>query len=381
MVETLARSGPTETPHLVAGDDSNVFTLQLFGDWVVAEAAALEALRISPVRAGIREVSIRAGGLRSLDSAGALVLAEFQRNLETGGSRVTFVDLAEAHNMLLDLVRQKYVSPAAETPPPSLAVAIRATMDMLGDRSVGFLTFVGRVFLVSMRQLARPRTIRWGLVVRNLQTAGVDALPIVGLLSFLIGIVIAYQGAVQLHKYGADIFIVDLVGLSILRELAPLMTAILVAGRTGSAFTAQIGTMKVTEEVDALQVLAMNPIEVLVIPKVFALLIALPLLTAFAGFVAILGGILMTASMTPIGPTLFLEQFPRVVLPQSYLVGIGKAPVFAVVIATVGCYQGFRTTGSAESVGTQTTVSVVQSIFLLIVLDALFSIIFSMVGI
>jgi phospholipid/cholesterol/gamma-HCH transport system permease protein len=218
-------------------------------------------------------------------------------------------------------------------------------------------------------------------VVRNIQTGGAEALPIVGALTFLIGIVVAYQGAVQLHRYGADIFIVDLIGLSMVRELAPLITAILVAGRTGSAYTAQIATMKVTEEVDALRVLALSPIEVLVLPKVFALVIALPLLTAFADVVGILGGMLMTASMMPIGPRFFLEQFPRVVLPESYLVGIGKAPVFAVVIATVGCYQGFKASGSAESVGAQTTISVVQSIFLIIMLDALFSVIFSELGI
>ena len=289
--------------------------------------------------------------------------------------------IPERQAPLLELVTTRERKPRHAKRPPAATRLYGHALVILRDRALGFLSFFGEVFIAACRQLMHPHRIRWGFVVRNIQTAGAEALPIVGMLMFLIGVVVAYQGAVQLSRYGADIFIVDLVGLSMVRELAPLFTAILVAGRTGSAYTAQIGTMRVTEEVDALRVLALSPIEVLVLPKVFALAIALPLLTAFADVVGIIGGMFMTATMMPIGPKFFLEQFPRVVLPESYLVGIGKAPVFAVVIATVGCYQGFHASGSAESVGAQTTISVVQSIFLIIVLDALFSVIFSELGI
>jgi phospholipid/cholesterol/gamma-HCH transport system permease protein len=323
---------------------------------------------------------VDAAQLQALDTAGALVIVRLAHRWTAAGRPVEIFGLSPARTALLDLV-----DAPRRTRPPALRVTPVRRITRLGEalrtRVYGFLSFVGEVFLVAMRQLLRPRTIRWGSTLRNIQTAGADALPILGLLTFLIGVVIAYQGADQLHRYGADIFIVDLVGLSMLRELAPLMTAIIVAGRTGSAYAAQIGTMRVTEEVDAIDVLAMNPIEVLVTPKVFALIVALPLLTVYADVVGIAGAILMTKAVTTIGPEFFLEQFPRVIPPESYLVGLGKAPVFAIVIATVGCYQGFRAAGSAESVGAQTTVSVVQSVFLIIVLDALFSIVFSMVGI
>jgi phospholipid/cholesterol/gamma-HCH transport system permease protein len=322
-----------------------------------------------------------ASGVSALDTAGAIVLRQLESLLRRAGRPVESARLPEHQAPLLELVTSRERKPRRAARPPAATRLYGHVLEIWRDRALGFLSFFGQVFVDACRQLANPNRIRWPFVVRNIQTGGAEAMPIVGLLMFLIGIVVAYQGAVQLHRYGADIFIVDLVGLSMVRELAPLFTAILVAGRTGSAYTAQIATMKVTEEVDALRVLALSPIEVLVLPKVFALVIALPLLTAFADVVGILGGMLMTATMMPIGPRFFLEQFPRVVLPESYLVGIGKAPVFAVVIATVGCYQGFKASGSAESVGAQTTISVVQSIFLIIVLDALFSIVFSELGI
>lgn len=369
------------TPRLESAPSEGPGTLRLVGRWTVRESAALEVLLSRAEVPASRAIRIDAASLEAFDTAGALVLARLRDRFVREGRSVEVVGLAPNRSPLLKI---------ASTPIPVAAAPARGAGPLenltrlsaeWSEQAFGFLSFVGEVFLASLQQLIRPRRIRWAFVISNIQTSGVGAIPIIGLLSFLIGIVIAYQGAVQLHRYGADVFIVDLVGLSMVRELAPLMTAIIVAGRTGSSFTAQIGTMRVTEEVDALKVLGMNPIDVLVLPKLFALVVVLPLLTAFAAAVGVLGGAIMTASMTPIGPSFFLSQFPRVVLPISYFVGVGKAPIFAAVIATVGCYQGFRASGSAESVGAQTTVSVVQSIFLIIVLDALFSIVFSVVGI
>ena len=369
-------------PSLAIESNADRAVLRLAGRWTVAESAALEAQAAAPLRALRGPVAIDASGVAALDTAGALVLAQLGARLRAAGHAVTVEGLDPSREPLLRLVEEHPPGPALpRVRGRGFSGGVDAVLEMLQEGPYGFLSFHGEVFLASLRQFAHPRRIRWALVVRNIQTAGANALPISGLLSFLIGVVIAYQAAEQLHRYGADIFIVDLVGLSILRELAPLITAIIVAGRTGSAYTAQIGTMRVTEEVDALNVLGLNPVEVLVLPKVFALVIVLPLLTAYADAVGVLGGMLMSASMTTIGPKFFLEQFPRVILPESYLVGLGKAPVFAIVIATVGCYQGFQASGSAESVGARTTRSVVQSIFLIIVLDAVFSVVFSMVGI
>jgi phospholipid/cholesterol/gamma-HCH transport system permease protein len=241
----------------------------------------------------------------------------------------------------------------------------------------GMLSFIGESTLILLRSLVQPRSIRWRPILHNIQTAGFEALPIVGLLTFLMGVVIAYQGADQLQRFGANIFIADLVGLSMVRELSPLLTAIIVAGRSGSAYAAQIGTMKITEEIDALRTIGVGPTELLVLPKMLALIIALPLLTLYADVTGVLGGMLMARSKLDVSFVVFLDRLGEAVSLSSFLTGIGKAPVFAAIIALVGCYQGFQVSGSADSVGRQTTVSVVQSIFLVILADALFSVAFN----
>lgn len=248
------------------------------------------------------------------------------------------------------------------------------------EQGFALLSFVGESALAFMGWLTHPRRIRWRPILFNLRTAGLDALPIVGLLSFLLGIVVAYQGADQLRQYGANIYVTDLVGLSMLREFAPLMSAIIIAGRSGSAYAAQIGTMAVTQEIDAMRTLGIAPLEMLVLPKLIALLIALPLLTVFADVLGVAGGMLMARAQLGVSFHEFLGRFPHAVSATSYLVGIGKAPVFAVIIAVIGCFQGFRTRGGADSVGQQTTRAVVQSIFLVILADALFSIAFSVLN-
>ncbi len=248
----------------------------------------------------------------------------------------------------------------------------------VSEQALGLLSFVGKITLAMLGWLAHPRRIRWRPILFNMRTAGMDALPIVGLLSFLLGIVVAYQGADQLRQYGANIFVTDLVGLSMLREFAPLMSAIIIAGRSGSAYAAQIGTMQVTQEIDAMRTLGIAPLEMLVLPKLIALAISLPLLTVFADVLGVLGGMLMARAQLGVSFHEFLERFAHAVSITSYMVGIGKAPVFAVIIGVVGCFQGFRTKDSADSVGRQTTRAVVQSIFVVILADALFSVAFSM---
>jgi len=286
------------------------------------------------------------------------------------------------------------LSPAASSqikpPAPAQALAVPRSptaLEGFGRSAVSTLTqwlamlsFIGEIALGLADWLVHPSRIRWRVVLFNLRSAGFDALPIVGLLSFLLGVVVAYQGADQLRQYGANIFVADLVGLSMLREFAPLITAIIVAGRSGSAYAAQIGTMTVTEEIDAMRTIGIEPMELLVLPKILALVIALPLLTVFADGLGIFGGMLMAQTQLGVGFGEFLDRLVKAVSLTSYFVGIGKAPVFAAIIVVVGCFQGFRTHGGADSVGRQTTRSVVQSIFLVIVADALFSVAFSVLG-
>ncbi|MFN0161883.1 MAG: MlaE family ABC transporter permease [Burkholderiales bacterium] len=265
-----------------------------------------------------------------------------------------------------------------------LTVTTAQTLQAIGRRSaaateqgVALLSFIGETALAIAGSLRHPGRWRGRPILFNLRSAGFDALPIVGLLSFLLGVVVAYQGAEQLRRYGANIFVADLVGVSMLREFAPLITAIIVAGRSGSAYAAQIGTMAVTEEIDALRTLGIAPLELLVLPKLIALVIALPLLTVFADVLGVAGGMLMARAQLGVGFAEFADRFVKAVSVTTYLVGLAKAPVFAAIIVVVGCFQGLRTSGGADSVGRQTTRAVVQSIFLVIVADALFSVAFS----
>jgi len=321
--------------------------------------------------------------LDALDTPGAWLLHQTINELKADGKEVLISGADEQVKQLLALVNDN--SGAARDPPkpylPGFLESVGRHTASQFQQYQEFLNFVGEVAVVIWRLLLRPWRIRGALVVKELETAGLNALPIIGLLAFLLGIVIAYQGGIVLRDYGASIYVADIVGLSMVRELAPLITAIIVAGRTGSAYTAQIGTMMVTEEIDALRSIGIAPMEMLVLPKLIALIIALPLLTVFADVMGLFGGMIMANTMLGLNSATFVDRLGEALSLQSYLTGIGKAPVFATIIAIVGCFQGFRVFGSAESVGRQTTISVVQSIFLVIIVDSAFSVAFSKLGI
>lgn len=360
----------------IGGSDAGA--IRCSGAWTLATAARLEA-RLNAwrwPRAG--EVVIDTAAITAMDTTGAWLLHRTARRLEQAGCTVHVRGLRAPYDTLLQLIAGRAPALQAPRPPAAgwLSALGRQFWHYLSGLS-GMLAFVGECAHSLRLSLAHPRRMRWRHILYNLQTAGFEALPITGLLSFLMGIVIAYQGAEQLQRFGANIYVADLVGLTMVRELSPLLTAIIVAGRSGSAYTAQIGTMTVTEEVDALRTIGVGPFELLVLPKMLALMIALPLLTVYTDVTGVLGGMVMARAQLDVGFSTFLERLDDAVSLRSYLIGVGKAPVFAVIVALVGCYQGFRVTGSADSVGRQTTVSVVQSIFLVIVIDALFSIIFS----
>lgn len=331
----------------------------------------------------ISSLILDASMITAMDTSGAWQLYQWTCQLAQRGINVKLQGLHEKHLALYEGIRQT-ADEIKKLPKRKtywgLALIGKKTVDQLHEAHA-FLHFVGKIFSKGLQSLLRPSQLRIRALASVIENTGLSALGIIALLSFMIGIVLTYQMGFQLKNYGATIFIIDLLGLAILREFAPLLTAIMVAGRSGSSFTAQLGMMKVKEEIDALSTMGVLPSQLLILPRIFGLTIALPLLTIWADIFGILGGMAMTHSMLHIGYIDFLRRFPKVVELSSLIIGVGKAPVFALIISSVACFQGLRVKGSADSVGKQTTRSVVQAIFFIIVADALFSILFSTLNI
>lgn len=334
------------------------------------------------------ELNLIADGseVEALDMTGAWVMHSLLNRLLTQGKTITYKGFKPEFAERLDIVAHEFNQHANAlreikiTPPSGLekigitaAKALKEARDLLG--------FVGEVALVLIRSITNPSRFRWRPILFNIRESGLNAIPIVGVLAFLLGVVVAYQSADQLRNYGANIFVVDLIGISMLREFAPLIAAVIIAGRSGSAYAAQIGTMSVTEEIDAMRVLGIAPMEMLVLPKLIGMMISLPLLTVWADMLGIFGGMLTAKTQLDVSFVDFVDRLVKAVEMTTYTVGLGKALVFAIIITMIGCFQGFRTHGGADSVGRQTTRSVVQAIFLVIVADALFSVLFSILKI
>lgn len=374
----------TDATLKITFDRKHIF-LEPGGTWTVTHLAAVDAeLRSLKIQKG-NEYSVNLQNLSSCDTAGAWILSRFLRRLKIEGISYNVQKASKEVQGLLDQV-QSYMVQIKEL--PKIPNRFLLFLDHLGHRtmvsaytSLTFLSFLGEVALTFLSTLLRPWRFRFKPFCTLLQRVGVEALPIVGLISFLIGIVLTYQSVDQLKRFGAEIFTIDLLAISVLREIGILLTAIVVAGRSGSSFTAQIGFMKLNQEVDAMVVLAMNPTEVLVLPRILALIVALPLLAFFSDFMAVLGGGLMSMSILDLNLEQFFQHLKMALGPWTFWVGIIKAPFFAFVIALVGCFEGLRIEGGARSVGIHTTKSVVESIFMVIVLDAAFSIVFSYIGI
>lgn len=373
---------------LQAERDGSRLRLSASGAWTLASAAILLE-RVAAVNAGkgmtgLRQAELDAARIDRLDTTGAILLQRLATGLARQGVRLDWSGLRPEHQALMDYVNGGDASVPMRPGPGSGVIALVTYFGWLtvyfGREALRFIRFIGEVTETFLRLLGKPQRLRFTSVVHHMEQTGLKAIPIVGLLSFLIGMVMAYQGASQLQRFGAQIFVVDLISISVLRELGILLTAILIAGRSGSAFTAQIGTMKVNEEIAAMRVLGLDPVEVLVLPRVFALVLTLPVLGFFADIMGLLGGALMAWNSLDIDPFLFFRRLHDGNALRHFTLGIIKAPVFAVLIALVGCYEGMRVKRDAESVGRLTTRSVVQSIFLVIVFDALFSIIFSVMG-
>ncbi len=365
---------------LEAGDPA---VARLTGDWSIRGLGSAERdlARADLPRAGRLELD--GSGLARLDTAGAWLVVRLAADLRERGLDVTLTGFSGEGSGLVELAEVGLEGGRGRPPerkhlPPLERLGRFATSKV--RPLFAFLTFCGDVFLSLARCFFHVSHFRGGQVSAHVYNGGLRAVPITGLLSFLMGVVIAYQGAVLLRLYGADIFTVDLVALSMARELSPLITAIIVAGRTGSAYTAQIGTMNVTEEIDALRTIGVGPMEYLVLPRLIALLIALPLLTVFCVLMGIAGGYVMVWIQLDMSMTTFIDRLDYALTFKSFMLGMVKAPVFAVIIALIGCYQGFNVRGGAESVGHHTTICVVQSLFLVIAVDALFSVYFSWLG-
>lgn len=316
--------------------------------------------------------------ITAMDTGGAVVLHRTMTQLRNEGRQVSVEGLRPEFEELLQVVSANWGRVSGLE--PSLE-SFNQRLEQWGSRqaqqAVKALEFLGECTVTVIESLKRPSLIRKQALIHSLEQDGFHALPITGLLAFLLGFVIAYQGAEQLRQFGANIFVVDLVGISLLREISPLIVAILIAGRSGSAYAAEIGAMKVTEELDAVRTLGLSPMQLLVVPRVCALVIAVPLLTVYADVLGVLGGSIIASSQLNVSFTEFVSRFEEAVPIRHFFIGIAKAPFFAMIIALVGCYQGFQIRGSVDDVGRRTTISVVQSIFLVIVFDAFCSIVLS----
>ncbi|WPO41270.1 MlaE family lipid ABC transporter permease subunit [Tardiphaga sp. 42S5] len=373
-------------PLLIASASGDELELRPTGSWTVVNAATLEQLSasIAPQLARARSVTVNMSGVRELDTLGAWLIERLSRHLASGGQRAHIVGAAEDYIDLIEELRQVN---RRRNPGPTERNSIVDRFEMLGRAALAavldlsaFLQMLGAICLAAVGVLRRPRSFRLTSLVYQIYRVGWQALPIVVLITFLIGAIIAQQGIFHFRKFGAEAYVVDMVGILVLRELGVLIVAIMVAGRSGSAYTAELGSMKMREEIDALSTMGLDPVDVLILPRIVALIVALPIL-AFVGAVAALyGGGLVAWFYGGMSPVTFIARLHEAISVTHFEVGIIKAPFMALVIGIVACSEGLRVKGSAESLGKQTTTSVVKSIFLVIVLDGLFAVFFASIG-
>lgn len=360
--------------------------LHISGDWTLANYARLKQLNAQLAGKYDDSTQVDLDDVTRLDTAGASLLVELLGAERVSQLADTTSRLPAADRALLQTVYSSMrdfcvpTKAAEENTGIQVLSRIGCAVDKLWQDSLQLLGFIGLILQTLARNLFQPKQWRITPVVAHIEQIGLNAAPIVVLLTFMVGAVVAFLGATVLANFGAGIFTVDLVAFSFLREFGVLLTAILLAGRTASAFTAQIGSMKANEEIDAIRTLGLDPMDLLVLPRVLALLIALPLLTFLAMMAGILGGAVVCIVSLGISPDMFISLLHSDIGVQHFLVGMVKAPFFAFLIAAVGCLEGFKVAGSAESVGEHTTSSVVQSIFIVIVLDAVAALFFMEMG-
>ncbi len=370
-------------PQLRVHSQDGRAVVQISGALLTEYLADIEADFAGVSQAEAR-VQIDLEPLLAFDTGGAWLVSQLRARLQAAGAEVQITGAGE-HLALLETVTTASPGETPHEPPEHGRLEWVAN---IGRRLVSgwhdalsLVSFLGQTLVGLADIFVRPHKVRWASLVTHMQDVGFNAVPIIALMGFLIGVVLGFQGASQLQQFGAEVFVVELIGISVLRELGILLTAIIVAGRSGSAFTASVGSMKVQQEIDAMQTLGLDPVRVLVVPRVLALLIMLPLLGFVANLFGLFGGALMSWVSLDVNPGMFLTRLHDNIAVKHLLVGMVKAPFFALVIGVVACWQAFQVKGSSTSVGQRTTSSVVQGIFLVIALDALFSIFFAQLGV
>uniref|UniRef100_UPI003BABD4D6 ABC transporter permease n=1 Tax=Stappia sp. TaxID=1870903 RepID=UPI003BABD4D6 len=365
--------------------DGDSTRLSVAGRWTIHNSETMESLLAGMERLPAGRLHVDLSQLTGLDTAGAWLLHRYRGDLEFHGVRVDFDGLRPTYATLLEEVERLHPPPwKPEHHPWSLFGMFERTgrqvVEVGGDvRSV--LHIVGSLVSVLTNVIRRPRCLRLPSVATQFDRVCIGAVPIVMLMSFLIGAIIAQQGGFYLRQFGAEVYVVDLSGVLVLREIGVILTAIMVAGRSGSAFTAEIGSMKMREEIDALHVIGLSVTEVLVLPRLLALIIAMPILTFLSNLAALFGAGLISWIYLDIAPRVFIQLMKAAVTPETLMVGIVKAPFMALIVGLVACVEGMKVSGSSESLGTHTTLSVVKAIFMVIVADGLFAIFFSSIGI
>jgi phospholipid/cholesterol/gamma-HCH transport system permease protein len=370
------------SPRVRVSKDGNAVAVLASGSWTVRDLSRIEA----ELKRNVKPVQVKSTGivvinlaeLQELDTAGAWLLDRLDRDFQSLGVRASFSGATEAYAILLDEVRRNTRTDRPERQRRNklggLASDALKTLSEIGADLVQITSFLGELTITTAKLALQPWRFRWTSFIHHLDHAGLRAAPIVSLISLMIGAVILQQGVVQLRRYGSEPFAVDLLGVLALREVGVILTAVMVAGRSASAFTAEIGTMKMREEIDAMRTLGIDPIETLVAPRVFALIVALPVLTFIGDVMCLAGGGLMSMVYLDFNAELYLQRLHDAVSIRHFLVGLAKAPFAALIIGLVGCLEGLKVTGSAESVGVRVTSSVVKAIFLVFILDAAFAI-------
>ena len=356
------------------------------GHWTAAHSSSLEQLVGSLPSAGTQgqRVAIDVAGIERLDTLGAWLLERLLRHYQAQGQTPIFLGMPEHFRGLLGKLHDVNREPLSPHEGANKLIAAlesvgRATVGLKGDLRC-FLEMLGAIGASAAGVLFRPRSLRLTSAIHHLYRVGWQAVPIMLLITFLIGGIIAQQGIFHFRKFGADAYVVDMVGILVLREIGVLIVSIMVAGRSGSAYTAELGSMKMREEIDALRTMGLDPVQVLILPRVLALVCALPILTFLGSMAALYGGGLVAWLYGGMSPDIFIARLREAISVTHFQVGIIKAPFMALVIGIVACSEGLRVKGSAESLGLQTTTSVVKSIFLVIVLDGMFAIFFASIG-
>ncbi len=361
----------------------HIVTLSLTGEWSLDHLPAIRSQVQLPHFGASEKIILDGSKLERVDTAGAMAVYHLLQEAGVSVDQVDTVHFNPLHLNVGQLVKERLDALGSYQPHPPLNMIqkLGKSTIQVRERIYGFIAFVGETWTEALGTLRRPHTLRFKELFVQLELVCVDAMPIIALVTFLIGVVIAYLSAIQIEQYGANIFIVDGVAIAMCRELSPIIVAIIVAGRSGSAFTAHIGTMKLNEEIDALRTFGLSPIRVLVLPRLLALMATMPLLVFIGDVIGIIGGMLIAKIHLGITGVTFIERLQSVLPIRSFYVGLIKAPVFAAFIATIGCRMGLSVENNARSLGFHTTSTVVQSLVAVIILNALFAVIFVELGI